>query len=186
MNFADLLAKMKSIDENLQGTDKQTPMDHDNGFEGQAKSNIEAPLMGEEVPEQPTSQGMAPAAPGETPVEECGSMPMPSPMASTKQQDNVTMNLSMNGSGAGGIRDLMAILKNIEQGGDKDSDMVIGMEEYANEPKEMTAGIDVVTPTGNDIHSKGIEAPKVNGGGNPMQETLMAQLANLYQEVKLR
>jgi hypothetical protein len=32
-----------------------------------------------------------------------------------KQQDNVTMNVSMNGSGAGGISDLMKILRNIEQ-----------------------------------------------------------------------
>ena len=34
-----------------------------------------------------------------------------------KQADSVTMNVSMNGSGAGGIRDLMSVLKNIEQGG---------------------------------------------------------------------
>lgn len=47
-------------------------------------------------------------------VEECG-MDMPS-MGSPKQQDNVTMNISMNGSGAGGIRDLMDILRDIEDG----------------------------------------------------------------------
>jgi hypothetical protein len=182
MNFADLLAKMKSIDENLQDTDKQTPMDHDTGFEGQSSSNIEAPLMGEE--------GMALAAPGEAPVGECGGMPMSSPMSSPKQQDNVTMNLSMNGSGAGGIRDLMAILKNIEQGGDSESDMVIGVEQYANEPNEMTAGMDAVIPTGNDMHSKGgNERPKVNGGGNPYAmaaESLIPRLSSLYQEVKSR
>ena len=34
-----------------------------------------------------------------------------------KQQDNVTMSVSMNGSGPGGIRDLMSVLKTIEQGG---------------------------------------------------------------------
>jgi hypothetical protein len=149
MNFADLLSKMKELDENIEPTDKQTPM--------------------------------------ETDVEECGSMPMSSPMGAPKQQDNVTMNVSMNGSGAGGIRDLMGILKSIEQGGNsKDADMVIGMEEYANELNAQTAGMDAVIPTGDDIHSKGIEAPKVNGGGNPMQETLMSQLANLYQEIKER
>ena len=48
-------------------------------------------------------------------VEECG---MPMPMSSPKQQDNVTMNISMNGSGAGGIRDLMDILRDIEDGPD--------------------------------------------------------------------
>ena len=39
-----------------------------------------------------------------------------------KQQDSVTMNVTMNGSGAGGIRDLMSVLKNIEQGGLGDID----------------------------------------------------------------
>jgi hypothetical protein len=34
------------------------------------------------------------------------------------QQDNVSMNVNMSGSGAGGIRDLMAILKNIEDHGE--------------------------------------------------------------------
>ena len=48
-------------------------------------------------------------------AETCGMSPMSSPMSSPMpQQDNVNMNVSMNGSGAGGIRDLMSILKNIE------------------------------------------------------------------------
>jgi hypothetical protein len=44
-------------------------------------------------------------------LESCGSPMGPSP---TAQQDTVSMSVNMNGSGAGGIRDLMAILKNIE------------------------------------------------------------------------
>ena len=62
-----------------------------------------------------------PAPIEEAEVDECG-LPgmsnMPSGMMgmSNKQQDSVSMNLSMNGSGSGGIRDLMAILKNIESG----------------------------------------------------------------------
>ena len=52
-------------------------------------------------------------------VEECGMGPMTSPMSSPMpQQDNVNMNVNMSGSGAGGIRDLMAILKNIEDTGE--------------------------------------------------------------------
>jgi hypothetical protein len=139
----------------------------------------------------------------DTDVEECG-MPgmsnMPTGMmGAPKQQDNVTMNLSMNGSGAGGIRDLMSILKNIEGGEASDKNMVIGVGEAnmdggfsdaTTKPNEKVASISAVTPKGNDIHSKGGEAEKVNGGGNPMQagvsEGLLAQLANLYQEVKLR
>jgi hypothetical protein len=126
-------------------------------------------------------------------VEECGGMAPMSSMSSMapKQQDNVNMSVNMSGQGAGGIRDLMSILKNIEQGGsDAEKDMVVGLEQMANEPDEQTVDVDAVTPTGDDLHSKGGEAPKVNGGGNPMQrgvsEGLLDQLNNLYQEVKLR
>ena len=56
---------------------------------------------------------VAPVHTDETPTEECG---MPIAIGGApKQQDNVTMNVSMNGSGAGGISDLMKILRNIEQ-----------------------------------------------------------------------
>lgn len=153
-----------------------------------------------------------------TDVEECG-LPgmssMPSGMSGMpKQQDNVTMNVSMNGSGAGGIRDLMGILKNIEQGsneppratrvlvapGSMSSDNIgndlfgdIGEEQSdggfgsaTTEPSPRTRGIDSVTQTGDDMHSKGIEKPKVNGGGNPMQESLVAKLSQHYNEVKSR
>ena len=47
-------------------------------------------------------------------VDECGAMPI-GISGPSEQPDNVTMNVSMNGSGAGGIRDLMAIIKNIEE-----------------------------------------------------------------------
>jgi hypothetical protein len=50
-------------------------------------------------------------------VESCGSPMGSSPIA---QQDTVSVSVNMNGSGPGGIRDLMAILKNIE---DADGDM---------------------------------------------------------------
>jgi hypothetical protein len=111
-------------------------------------------------------------------VEECG-MPgmnnMPSGMMGTpKQQDNVTMNVSMNGSGAGGIRDLLNVLKDIQGGPevephrdqDAEHDVLVG-DSYDNAPNEVTLDMDAVIPTGNDIHSKGREAEKVNGGGNP-------------------
>ncbi len=173
MNFQDLLQKMKDIDEGFESQDKYMHADQDVAEKMPAKSNAETPLMGD--------------------VEECGGMPSMGPMSSMapKQQDNVTMNVSMNGSGAGGIRDLMSILKNIEQGGgDSEHDMVVGLEQMVNTPDEQTADIGAVIPTGDDLHSKGGEAPKVNGGGNPMQqgvsEGLLDQLNNLYQEVKLR
>lgn len=50
------------------------------------------------------------------PIEECGMGAMSSPMP---QQDNVNMNVSMSGSGSGGIKDLLDILRNLDQpGGD--------------------------------------------------------------------
>ena len=159
---------------------------------------------------------------GDAPIEECGDMPMPGAMSQPpKQSDSVTMNVSMNGSGAGGIRDLMDILRNLDNtsdeeefpdaddgmavvsiGGDDDmdhdhdhskhdddgEDLFGGVgEEIKNAPDEMYANVDAITPTGNDIHSKGDEYKKVNGGGNPMRaESLIGQLQNLYKEVKSR
>jgi hypothetical protein len=138
-------------------------------------------------------------------LDECGEMP--GTMHSPKQQDNVNMNVTMSGNGAGGIKDLMNILKNIETGatshGDEppgDDTVVIGSNDiadvqaelddsYNNEPNTEVAGIDAVTPTGNDLASKGDEAEKANGGGNPWKQTevseaLIQQLSSHYQSVK--
>ena len=140
-------------------------------------------------------------------LEECGDMPigMMGMSSHQGQQDSVTMNISMNGSGAGGIRDLMSILRDIEASDNADvhshdvsklfggDDVEVAFDEEmadggfgaaTTEPNTATAGIDAVTATGNDIHSKGIEAPKVNGGGNPMQEALASRLYQMYQEIK--
>jgi hypothetical protein len=56
----------------------------------------------------------------------------------------------------------------------------------ANTPQEEIAGIDAVTATGDDLHSKGGEAPKVNGGGNPMKKEsqIKSDLMKLYMEMK--
>lgn len=170
MNFADLLAKMKSLDEGLEASDKYVSSEVDVEECGSmpTASNAQRPLMGEEG------------------VDECGGMM--SPMSAPKQSDSVTMSVSMNGSGKGGIRDLLDVLKNIDQASDGDADgkMVIGMEEFANEPNEMTASIDAVTPTGDDLSSKGAEAEKVNGGGNPMgvDESLINRLTAHYESIK--
>jgi hypothetical protein len=150
----------------------------------------------------------------DTPVEECGMMPMPGMMSSPKQSDSVSMSVNMNASGAGGIKELMGILRNIEQGstapaqhhhdadtlfgGEPDGqEIIIGdMEEEMNDggfgsattsPEQHIAGIDAVTPTGDDLASKGgNEVEKVNGGGNPyaVKESLVARLASHYQSIK--
>lgn len=60
----------------------------------------------------------------------------------------------------------------------------------ANAPDEQYGSVSDVTPKGNDLNSHGgNEAEKVNGGGNPydqVSEGLMAQLQNLYTEIKSR
>jgi len=144
-------------------------------------------------------------------VDECGMGPMSG--MSSSQQDNVNMSINMNGAGPGGIRDLLDILRNIEQGsndpdsgelgdligamGDKprgkvaviDNDMEMPVGEFANSPDEMYGTVGDVTPTGDDMHSKGAEAPKVNGGGNPFdvnEEELIARLGSLYETIKNR
>ena len=52
------------------------------------------------------------------------------PMAHPKQQDSVNMNVSINGQGANGIRDLMDILKNIDKvDGSEKHDILVGEPE---------------------------------------------------------
>ncbi len=57
-------------------------------------------------------------------------------------------------------------------------------EEWANSPEAKLAKIAAVITTGDDLSSKGKEAPKVNGGGNPMQEALVQRLSKIYQEIQ--
>ena len=53
-----------------------------------------------------------------------------------KQQDSVSMNVSLNGAGAGGVRDLMDILHRIDAGGDHDDshDLEPAHHEPAHKP----------------------------------------------------
>lgn len=170
MNFKDLLEKLSSMEEAGQG--------------------IMAPPSEPGLPECDAT----PAEPSKMPNDgefltgECSDM---MPGQAPKQSDSVTMNVSMNGSGAGGIKDLLDILRNIEHAGEhKDADdVLVGVEAeetFDNEPNPKTAGIGAVTPTGDDLFSKGKEASKVNGGGNPMQEALIAKLSEKYESIKSR
>ena len=195
MNFQELLSKIASLDtplgEELKGGQKKLDVDGDGDIESDDLADLRDQKVDEEV------------------VDECGMMP--SSMGSQDQQDSVNMSINMSGSGSGGIRDLLDILRNIEGGSDSpevddlgdllgkmDSEpdgkvAMIGtkmpVDEFANEPDEMYADVSAVIPTGNDMHSKGREAEKVNGGGNPMgvdEEALLARLASLYESIKSR
>jgi len=57
-----------------------------------------------------------------------------------KQQDNVTMNVSLNGSGSGGVRSLMNILKDIEDGGDSDNGHALFGEPHDGDAEEPIMG----------------------------------------------
>jgi hypothetical protein len=169
MNFNELFQKMRELDapvaEELKGGQKNLDQDKDGDIEADDLKALRDKKVDEEL------------------VDECG-MDM-SPMGSSKQQDNVTMNISMNGSGAGGIRDLMNLLRDLEDGpegggngmddemgviidkmaGDEgDSEMpLIGMDETdgggfdqaSTTPNPQTAPLGAAFPTGNDISSHG-------------------------------
>ena len=105
MNFHELAEKLRKIDES------QTLMEsfETHSFEKNNFTNFS------------TSGTPAKNASGaSTPVQECGDMPGMMNMAHAMpgmqppQQDSVSMNVSMNAQGKGGIRDLMNVLKNIE------------------------------------------------------------------------
>lgn len=197
MNFNELFQKMRELDapvaEELKGGQKKLDVDKDGDIEADDLKDLRDKKVDEEV------------------VDECGMGPMSG--MSQGQQDNVNMSINMNGAGPGGIRDLLDILRNIEQGSDDPdsgelgdligamgdgprgkvavlgNDMEMPVGEFANSPDEMYADVGDVTPTGNDLHSKGGEAPKVNGGGNPMgvdEEALLARLGSLYESIKNR
>lgn len=104
------------------------------------------------------------------PVEEC------------PQDGNVQLSMA----------DLVKLIHHLQQGGNPSHDQAlfgdeeeVG-EEFANAQAgasdQQVAQLGAVTPTGDDMFSKGDEAEKVNGGGNPLQ----AHLSELYAQIKER
>jgi hypothetical protein len=173
MNFQDLFNKIKAIDE---GT-------------------MVAP-----------APALAVASGDEVLTGECGGdmpgdiMRPPTP----KQSDSVTMNVSLNGSGAGGIRDLMDVLKNIQDGSEHDHDAMGGEPEIAlafgeeqadggfqdatTSPEQQVGGIEMVTPTGNDLAANNGDHRARQAGlphaQMPVQENLVSRLQAHYASIK--
>jgi hypothetical protein len=113
-------------------------------------------------------------------MEECGDMPGASnDQVLTGGDGEVSINMSM--------QDLLALMSKM-QGADKE--IAVGEEgdggfaKATTAPDEEIADVSAVTPTGTDLASKGQEAPKVNGGGNPMREALVTRLQSMYDEIK--
>jgi hypothetical protein len=202
MNFSDIYNKIKAIDEGTHQAD--TTMKHiKNPTQGEkdAAKDIKPGIAGyrdriDMLKSAEKDDRIKDESMGD--VEECGDMPMAGAISSPGQSDSVTMSVSMNGSGDGGIRDLMNILKGIENVGEPhgdhdETDVVFGseMEEFANSmagaSSQETMPISAVTDIGSNDGRGDHEAEKVNGGGNPynqVSEELVSQLSSLYQEIK--
>jgi len=116
MNFHDLISKMTALDQPV-AESVQPPV-----------QGISATPSGPATPETTGDSGHLGLS--EQPAEECGMPGMIKIGGQPDQQDNVTMNVSMNGQGSGGIRDLMDILRNLEKGDEHghDDTELFGME----------------------------------------------------------
>lgn len=186
MNLQDLMTKLRSIEEGAEVAPVHTDASADS--EGIIIGGPMGGMMG----------GMGSMVPPEQP----------------KQQDSVTMNVSMNGSGSGGIKDLMSILRNIENGQSAHHDAehdhsepLLGDDDFeeAMDDNGQTFGnsahgdsgthvhgIDAVTAKGDDMHSKGGSNPHYSPGNNTLRQSttvhegLVDKLQNLYNEVKTR
>lgn len=204
MNFQELMARMAELDKPVVETDKGD-MDKDGKDEADNQEyldNKDAAIkkaMGNDETKESLDEL---ASEVQQEVDECGmdQMGMSSPMS--KQQDNVSMNINMTGSGSGGIRDLMNILRDIENGDDDhnhddgidlkpsptlipDKMPMIG-DEYNNSPDPITMGTDAVTFSGNDLHkAKDSFSDKPYRGDNPMAvEGIKNKLATMYERYK--
>jgi hypothetical protein len=102
----------------------------------------------------------------ESSVAECGDMmPMPMMPHAPGQQDSVTMNVSMNGSGTGGIKDLMDILRNIEQAAEHDHDHD-HEEPMIAQPHSMDGDVDIVLGTADEDMLANPDAQSGSGAGD--------------------
>lgn len=211
MDFQELMARMAELDKPVNEEEKankdydgdgeiESPKDEVWGSRAKAAAKSGKPFKEESV-EETFEQGIEEIA---SEVDECGDMmgSMPS-----KQQDNVSMNVSMNGSGSGGIRDLMNILRNLEQGSDDHSDhgghddgldMKLGQpalimkkdpvlgDEFDNSPAPVIKQQGAFPQdTGNDLHRPKGSYPATAGGDNPMAlESIKNRLNSMYQNIK--
>ena len=102
----------------------------------------------------------------ESSVAECGDMmPMPMMPHAPGQQDSVTMNVSMNGNGAGGIKDLMDILRNIEQAAEHDHDHD-HREPMIAQPHSADGDVDIVLGTADEDMLSNPDAQSGSGAGD--------------------
>ncbi len=174
MNLEQLLTKLKALDEGAQMAPPSMPA--------------------AECGDMPAGDKLLV---GDAEMESCGMDMMP---PAPKQSDSVTMSVSMNGSGKGGIRDLMNILKNIDDAGGHDDakDLMIGMvdgadmldidaaESFANPVETDTWGMDdVINPPSNDLAANnGDHRLRQTGLPRAQMESLVDRLTKQYEAIK--
>ena len=201
MNFQELMARMVELDKPMQESDKA---DKDYDGDGEVESGKDE-YMGSR--DKAIKQAMGKkdesldqlADEVEQEMDECGMGPMSMP-SMNKQTDNVSMNLSMNGSGSGGIRDLMNILRNLDNDkpdhDDSDDKIMPGIammknqpmlgDEFANAPEVQIGQDNFPIDHGNDLHKpKNSYSDKPYRGDNPMAlESIKQRLSSLYDDIK--
>jgi hypothetical protein len=219
MDFKELMARMVELDQPVQEADTS---DKDYDGDGEVESGKDEYMgsrdkaikkaMGNDDDEETKESLDELADEVQRDMDECG-LPgmstMPSGMMgdrAPKQQDSVSMNLSMNGSGSGGIRDLMDILRNLDDTGsshDHDSDMGLDLDldspklmiakkepvlgdEYANSPDVQMGQDNFPIDHGDDLHKpKASYSDKPYRGDNPMAvEGIKNRLDSLYNNIK--
>ena len=157
-NLESLLLKLKAIDE---AVNTETETGNPPSMEDEVQEAGEVAVV------EPADQGGAGAS--DEGMDEC------------PQDGNVQLSMA----------DLLKLMHRMQKGNVPQPDQTLlgdeGVgEEFANAqadaPGPEVAPVAAVIRKGNDLASKGDEAPKVNGGGNPLQ----AQLAELYAQVKER
>jgi hypothetical protein len=196
----DLMRKLQSIEENaktsdipaaqrkaknpqdwkvsmkdLEAEEKEGKISHKDNLAKNSGRADEA--MAEPVSDAAPENSEIPQGSEEEAIAECGDEPMHGGdgKVSMSMQDLLALMTQLQKGHVGGDEPLM--------GGEEEE---YAAEEYGNslegDAGENTMPVAAVTATGNDMFSKGKEAPKVNGGGNPMEEALAA----LYADVKTR
>lgn len=166
------------------------------------REDAESPYNRYEESDEHTLESIRRAAPV---ITECGEMAVGAP----QQTNSSTVNISFNGSGPQGIRDIMNVLRDIEdemqQSSDSSNDDHEGMEmpivikphdeepegdefeeDYANSPDEEYHDVDdVINPPSNDLNSPH-KSYKHNplGGDNKMAESLSAKLQEAMKKFR--
>lgn len=200
MNFQELMQRMAELDQPVQ-EENTADKDHDDEWydsKGRPDPNGAYDAGGHYHKERDVDEEVNKSSRDES-VTECGMMGgMSSPMSAPKQPDSVTMSVNMNGSGTGGIRDLLNALKDIQDGPDdsmpgddmdmgpdsdpgpdtllkKKIDSMAGMidDDFANaapgDEGPKMGGVDMMTKSGDDLHKEKDAYPKAAGGDNAMR-----------------